>query len=382
MTRIFLTSSHFSTLLMAVYARDTREEGTKDILLIDRAKRKPAVIKHFRDAAAAYAWTAVHDLSIPISHTDDYAPGFVKKMTRRFKSKPLIRNIYNFLLEHHQKKTIKEQQELLRKHIGIQDEHVTLFAIKETVLFDALQALFPKAEMNHFEHGLSDYTLLMTDPPSHGNFYCVFADPFRKFLSGKNISFSFVQPFLHPGTFSDVCKAYFNAEKEAAAELKKICSPGKKYALVIMQPVEIYQIDSHSFWSVFFDKCRAQIDDPSTVTFIIKLHPYQAKSAAGIAENYFRKYGLQHTILPETMASSGIEISFSLWQEHINYVFSPYSSALFYISRLFPNAGRTCYYDFELISNFNQRSPAHFVKLWNDSRPLISGVFAEKCREL
>ena len=98
MLRLFLTSTHTSSLFAALYAKETAVANTKDILILDAVKKKASLAELIKQSAIIYSWHQILDFSLPLSDSTNIKPSFSKKITRFLKTKPIIKNIYNFLL--------------------------------------------------------------------------------------------------------------------------------------------------------------------------------------------------------------------------------------------------------------------------------------------
>jgi hypothetical protein len=364
---------------MAIYARETASAEYEDVLLIDKAGRTPVIIHHLEQAASLYPWKKFCNFSVPLSETHNHQPGLVKKITRQLRSKPVFRSVYNLLLKRYKKKTIRTHQHMLQKQLGKYTGEVQLFVVKETILSDALSGLYPNAPVNYFEHGLSDYTLLSDGAERDGKFFCIFAGQFRTYLANAGKDFEFVRPFLKDDAFAATCQNYFAFEKENAIALRSVFSPGMRYALLLMQPVEIMDVNDKNFWTGFLEKCIAVSGAAADLCFIVKPHPYQSTDSIRVVNDFFSDRKINFIIPPATITSTSIEISFSQWEKHISFVFSPYSSSVYYLSKLYPSKDRRYFHDYEYMKKHLAHSPEYFRTLFLKTDPLIREVFSENC---
>src|ERR1700752_1333312 len=110
MLRIFLASSHLSAVLQAVYAKKSREEGFVDILIIDSYYKKETLITSIKKTRELHNWDHVLDFSEPIEDVVDIRPDLRKRILRKVKHLPLIRNIYKILLRRYERKTADSQK--------------------------------------------------------------------------------------------------------------------------------------------------------------------------------------------------------------------------------------------------------------------------------
>jgi hypothetical protein len=381
--RIFLTSSHFSTILMTAYARTAPGDG-KDFLILDAGRRKLSNMQQMKMAGSLHTWNNVFDFSEIFVNENEPLPGLTKRITWRVKNLPLFRPVYKILLRNYQRKKNRKKQEKLRSLLGTFDENeqVQLFLLKETGLNDALTGLFRNSTVSYFEHGSSDYLLMINDPPKgQGKFYCVFSQQFKRFLEKRQLDPEYVLPFANEHSFRKICDDYFSVYPEQVSLLQSLCSPGKIYALVILQPFENIMVDSRC-WEDFLDRCTRITEKQQDIYYIIKPHPLQSKKETETVRNYFTRHGLQFIVSEDDTSVISIELAFSILQKQVKYVFSPYSSALFYLSALFPDEQTKYYFAYEYMRPYLREAPSAYYTLYDTAGPMIKEVFSEKCAEI
>lgn len=208
MLRVFLASSHLGTLLITVYARRTAQVGTLDVLLIDHAPKKDSLRKTIMDTSGLHNWHAVYDLSVPLHEQTDLQPGLRKKLTRKFKSHPLVRPVYAVLLKRYIRKMQLQQEKLIRETLDpslLTSSHQELGLLQETALNEALMRVFPKAQVRYFEHGLSDY-MLYEQHHCNAPFHCVFGEAFRSWIQSRGRHFENVAPLFSVNGDPDVVR--------------------------------------------------------------------------------------------------------------------------------------------------------------------------------
>jgi hypothetical protein len=381
--RIFLTSSHFSTILMTAYARNTAGDGN-DFLVLDVGRRKLSNIKQMQLAASLHDWKGIIDFSEILADEDEALPGITKRITWRIRNLPGFRQVYKILLRNYLEKLNRKRREELEKRIGHTDKNtvVRLFLLKETGLNDALAMLYKNSIVSYFEHGLSDYLLMIDNPPiENGKFYCVFADGFKRYLEKRNIPSDYVSSFADEFSFRKICDDYFNRQPEQAALLQSICIPGKVLAFILLQPFENIRVNSHC-WEGFLDQCIKVMEGQTDIHYIIKPHPLQSGKETGLIESHLKKRGIQFTITKEDASATSTELAFSIWKKNTAYVFSPYSSALFYLSALFPDEQTKYYFAYEYMRPYLREAPSAYYTLYDTAGPMIKEVFSEKCAEI
>src|ERR1044072_691181 len=102
--RIFVTTSHISTVYMTLLAKATSAPETTDILLIDTGTRRKELLTLIHATAAFHPWKLVHDFSTVVEEMHDFKPTLRKTATRKIKTWPLLKQIYNGLLKRYLKK--------------------------------------------------------------------------------------------------------------------------------------------------------------------------------------------------------------------------------------------------------------------------------------
>jgi hypothetical protein len=368
---------------MTAYARNSAGDGN-DFLVLDVGRRKLSNVKQMQSAASLHNWKGVLDFSEIFTDEDEALPGIIKRITWRIKNLPGFRQVYKILLRNYQEKLNHKRREALEKRIGLADKNtlVQLFLLKETGLNEALLALYKNATTSYFEHGSSDYLLMVDNPPvGNGKFYCVFADGFKRYLEKRNIPSGYVSPFADEFSFRKICDDYFNHHPEQVALLQSLCIPGKTLAFILLQPFENIRVNSHC-WEGFLDQCIKVMEHQTDIHYIIKPHPLQSGKETGLIESHLKKRGIQFTITKEDASATSTELAFSIWKKNTAYVFSPYSSALFYLSALFPGPGTKYFYAYEYMRPYLREAPPAYYTLFDTAGPMIKEIFSEKCTEL
>ena len=384
MLRIFLTSSPLSTLFMTVYAKKTHQNST-DILLIDSVKKKESLLKSIHDTASFHQWDHVYNFSETIDDDTNLNPTILKKLTREFKTKPIVQNIYNILYKIYLGRTTKTQTDKLNNTIKERSENfssVELNLLTETMLNSALHDIFPNAKVNYFEHGVSDYFFATKKELHPGNFYCIFHEQLKLFLQKRGQPNDYVFPFFDGEEFEKISEHILGKQEETSI-VKNIGEQNDRLALILLIDAERgYNVPKH-FWKEFMDKCLAQIADPQSFTFIIKPHPFQSEEVIQIVKTYFTQKGLKFHLLDHSIfINMSVEVIVSLWKDKLSHVFSSFSSALFYLSMLYPFQNIQYYYSYEFMLPYLNNADKQYRDLYLHHRELIEEVFSVKCKQL
>lgn len=375
MLRIFLTSSQLSTVYMSVFAKKSKIEGCKDVLIIDNFYKKKSLLKLIEDAASFHNWDLVIDLSIKIDDTQNLKPTFKKILTRRVKNIPLIKNIYTRLLNKNQQIYTQKYKEIIKLKLGVffSTEKVQLNLLTQTALNKALHSLFPIAETNYFEHGQGDYYYVLKPELTKGNFYCVFSELYKNYLHKKKIDSKFVRSYLDLNDFEESITI---AGKSCAAEVNEIRKKKKKYILFLMDSLEIYY-PPINFWTDYVERCIKEIDNANDFCWIVKPHPNQSNEVLQITKDFFEKTGLDFIMLdgPKFIPLS-VEYIFVSLSSQIEAVFTTFSSAIFYLSYFYPNKSKYfILYDF--VGKYFGNAPKQYATVYKDLAEMYSGMFSE-----
>ncbi|MDB4285823.1 alpha-2,8-polysialyltransferase family protein [bacterium] len=380
--RIFVSSSCIATVYMAIYAAETWEEGFTDWLMVDALPLRPSQQKLINQAATLHDFARVFDFSSEKSEAASPVPSLSKRLTRMLKTKPVFKQVYDFLYGFKMKgeeKALREKiLETTRLNPGIYEE-VSLHMQPVLHLNKSLFSIFPEGKVHYFEHGLGDYLDISSRIKEGEKFHCIFPHTFRSFLSAKSEESQFVVPTFTGKGFHHVALQF-----ERAFPQIKLARPvpDAAIALILTQSFEEYGVDN-AFWPYFLDLCLAKIPDPTALQFIIKPHPRQSREVLTLIESYFEEKGLQYQLfdVPEVRSLS-VEILFQSWKDHVKWVFSPFSSSVFYLAELYPGLGANYHYAMKGLDTFSKNSPDFYRKRWQETSVYIREVFGKELEEL
>jgi hypothetical protein len=226
---------------------------------------------------------------------------------------------------------------------------------------------------------LGDYLDIFSHIKTGETFHCVFPESFRSFLSSKNQDNRFVVPTFSGKGFSHIALQFERAFSQLRLARASSDAP---IALILTQSFEEYGVEN-AFWPYFLDLCLKKIPDPSTILFIIKPHPRQSTEVLQLIETYFREKDLQCQIfdVPEVRSLS-VEILFQTWKDQTEWVFSPFSSSVFYLAKLYPDSHIGFHYHMKGLDAFSKSSPDFYRKRWKETEVYIREVFGNELEEL
>src|ERR1041385_4238179 len=270
--RIFLTTSHISTVYMTLYANCTKKNTDTDVLFIDTGKRRKILIQILNETSEFHNWNLIHNFSDSVEQEYDFEPTIQKKLTRKWKVLPVVKNIYGNLLNRHLSKKdslYKKKIETLLQEFSNFDR-VELFLMTQTYLNKPLTIIFPKAEIHYMEHGIGDYFYVLHKTNEKKYFHAVFAIPFQKFLSKQNKTSDWVFSIEGLSRFSTISKKLIERHQKSL-QLEKISTPEKEFIFILLEAVDMYEVKD-SFWTEYIDHIIKQIAVPSDYHYLLKTH--------------------------------------------------------------------------------------------------------------
>lgn len=380
MLRIFMSSTHTGAILQAIYANRTSQVGYYDVLLLDYPPMKESLIHLIKRTDVLHNWDKVVDFSTPMADETNKKPSVKKKIIRKIKSFPIIKSVYSILLEKHLLQQKKTHLTKLKLELGSNlNKQVQLNVLTKTGLNETLFEFFPNAEVNYFEHGIGDYMYYMMDTIKEGNFYCLFNQEFSAYLKINNSkSANKVFGYLHENDFS---LAIDNLVKQEVVKAEGASEEGK-LVFILMENVEMYEVENF-FWTDYIDFCLRKILTPEDYTFIIKPHHMQSFEAIEMTTAYLSKRGLKHKVLANNcFMHMGAEVVFYFFQEKTEYVFSLFSSSIYYFTKLYPSPHIKYFHGYKLFANYTKNAPKQFLEIYENLNPIITNVVSKNCLEI
>lgn len=381
MVRVFVCTSQINALYMILYARKTLKPGYQDVLILDAIPKRKALINVLINTKKVYDWSRIIDLSIPVEDEKEIAAGLGKRITRRVKTNPLVKPVYDILLKGHVKKKERAEENLLREKLRDLEEISEINMLTQTGINNALMKLYPKAQINYFEHGLGDYFFVQKIRSHAFNFYCVFANAFRKHLKENGADNSYVKDLLDEGSFPALAKEVLMADEEKEKIISSIDVPGKK-VIILLDSMEIYQVPD-AYWTDYLDLCISKIDNPKQYTYILKPHHTQTARSIQMSRDHMINHHQVKTVVIENSlpVNYGIEVLNTVWDQTTNYVFSTFSSGLYYMSKIYHNPGVKYYHAYRFFKKYTKNSPKQFVETYRGLGELMD-VFSENAVDI
>jgi hypothetical protein len=370
MTRIFLTSSHLSSIIASIIAKKESREGDQNILVIDNYFKKESLIKLIYKCDEIFHWTKIIDLSEKIQDTTDLKPGLKKTILRKIKTLPVIAGVYRMMLEKHQEKYAAEKTSEL---ISVFNENGIidcdeLYMLTQTALNSALSGVFPKSEICYYEHGLGDYYYVLQKKESAA-IKGVFGVEFDHYLESRNIKNKKSTGGIGREDFEQASSVFYPLIQNNLNKFR-----GKKSVLFLMDALEGYNPPQH-FWTDYLDQSLGNIDDLKDYVVIVKPHPNQSNGVIELTKNYLSEKKINFVVLEEPIfISMSVEIVYTYLKNDIKYLVSTFSSAIFYLAKFYPeNSKFLLMYDF--VEKYIGNAPKQYVSHFYGLKPLIEEVF-------
>lgn len=379
--RIFVTTSHISTVYISLLARNTLQAGGKDILFVDIGTRRKEQVQLIGEASKIHSWLLFHSFATSVGHDHNFSPSSAKKRLRKLSNLPLLKLVYKLLRERHLRKLTAGYCNQIKNYIrnsGYDYDSVELFGMSQTYLNEPLKELFPGIAFNFLEHGIGDYMYAINEREFKNNMYVLFEQSFKRYLEKRKINSDWIKPI--PGiaafrtTAADLLKIH-----EPTVRLNQLPKITKPVVFVLLEAVDIYNV-SILFWKEYLANICRQLNNPGQYHYILKAHPLQSHLSMKLSAEFFTEKGFDFLLL-ENDAYCGLsaEVMFEKWAHQTQHVFCLFSSGCFYLSQLYPDMGIQFWYSTDFMSKYLDNSPQQFKKHFEGLRPMIEEVFATKC---
>jgi hypothetical protein len=383
MLRVFLVSSHFSAILQSIYASSTKKEGDVDVLMIDYPPQKKALSQLILNTDYIHNWDLKLNYAPELTDETNMRPSLKKRLTRKAKQLPVLKSIYNKILSKHMVKFYADFETRIKRDLSkLNSDTVQLNLLTKTGLNDVLFKLYPAAEINYFEHGTGDYMYYAQNKIKDGNLYCLFPTEFEAYLKSiNNPNANKINGFIKGNLFYEAIQ---NLEKNNVIsndqELIKLSNT--KLVFILIESVEIYEVPSN-FWQDCIQLYLSKIEVPDDYTYILKPHPLQSFEAISAIENYFKERNLKYILLGNSkFINVGAELIFYFFSKQTKYVFSLFSSSVYYFTKLYPSSEIKYYHGYKLFEQYTKKSPKQFTDIYKGLEPIITNVLARDCLDL
>lgn len=378
--RIFVTTSHISTVYMTLLAQATYSEKHKDVLLVDGGSRREELLTLISETSAHHHWFLVHSFSDHVDASHDFKPTFRKRLTRKWKTLPVIRSFYQSLLKRYTKRKEDQYRSTLLRLLPPADYRQTeIYMMSLTHIGATLSTIFPSAHKSYMEHGIGDYFYIREINNAEKRFFAVFAEPFRKYLRQANQPFEYVQSIPGLENFSSFAAKLLHAP--SSFTIPTIEVPDEKpIVFILLEAVDMYNVPVN-FWKEYLEHITKQIASPGQYHYLLKTHPIQSGISIAHSETYFKEKNYTYTLLAgEKLSSVSAEVLFNQWADRTRHVFCLFSSGCFYLSKLYSNKNIQFWYSTEFMARYIRNAPPQYKKHFEGLRPIIENVFAENCK--
>lgn len=378
--RVFICTSHISSVYMTLYARATKAPNNKDVLLVDIGSRRDDVVRLIEEVSKLHNWTLFHSYSDRLPNDHRFEPNLRKRLTRRWKEVPLVRGIYRSLLRKFLKKRDRAYRMQLRALLGPLVEgssSILLHAHTETYMRGPFLEEFPKADLTFFEHGQGDYIHILRGKEPLGPLRALFAEPYKTFLASRRIPSDWVLPLNVSENFPTLASQLLDLHRRGNTQI--IQNDGKPLVYILLEALDMYEVPT-AFWGAYIEHIVNALPHPLQFHFILKPHPSQSTLSLKFTDTRCKELGLSYTLM-DNIADTSIaaEIDFAQYAANTRHVFCLVSSACFYLSQLYRSTRTEFHYSTEFMEKWIGSAPPQFKRLFAEMKPLIKEVLAERC---
>ena len=375
--RLFLTTSPLNTVLVSGYAKHTKQSGDRDILILDRLQQKSSIVNQIKKLSRLHQFDEVLDFTLPVEEVATTKPGVVKRLTRFLKKRPVFRQFYDFLFYFRMRRdnTLYKNQLLASELGNIKSQFVELYLQPLLRFNPSLKKIFPDAEIHYFEHGIGDYLDILIEK-SGGVFHCVFQEGYKTYLNKRGkTNIELVQSGQY---FSQIG---VSQTLQHFPELDQLTKYKGELVLLLTQPLEDLGVDT-AFWPSFLEKALHQIEKPESKLFLIKVHQRQNKDSVKVMLDYLQGRGCRVELINDPSINNiCLEVMYGVIKEQTTHVITPYSSAIFYLPRLYPEAKTSFLYSYDSIKGFDALTPIQYKKRWALLKQLSDSICVGLARE-
>ena len=372
MVRLFLTSSHLSSISAALIAKQFNRSGDKNYLLIDHYGKKASLVHLINQSNEIFPWDGVIDFSYHLSNKQDLNPGLKKRILRKLKVLPLISDVYDYFLRHHTKSYVVEMCDVVKGKIELAEvkDCDEIYFLTQTALNETLQTVFPGARNVYYEHGLGDYYYFYHRIPG-GKFIGFFGQEFQKFSNRNSVSLVKSIQLGDGLVFDDAMQKFHHLISSRLEWLR-----GGACAIFLMDALEGYNPPEH-FWTDYLEMALNRSQLPHDCVLLVKPHPNQSNGVMQITSDWLKKNNINHVFLSDPeFVSLSVEVIFSYLKKEVICLISTFSSAIFYLAKFYPEKCRfLLMYDF--VKPFTKNAPKQYIDHFNGLKPLIDDVFMQ-----
>ena len=337
----------------------------KDILVIDRIPVRSSTVRAIKQASLLHDFDQVVDLSLDKMDDTGLQGSFRKRLTRRLKSKPGFKQLYDRLYSKLRDNQKTQWALLLQEKIpALQEVYDEVLILSQPMirLLPSARALFPNAPVHFFEHGLGDNLDITDEMRPADRFFALF---------GKEFPVPRIEPLeLNFLQHKSLLQEAFPEGDQAFDGIPT----AKPWTILALQPLEGFGVPN-SYWDYFIERMCVHLL-PETV-ILIKPHPNQDMQVCSYVKKVLDTKGLESVLWDNQAAKFlNLEILFAFRSPLIAAVFSPFSSSIFYLSKLFPDHQARFFFSMKSLHGFTKKTPELIIERWKELDQKIDQFFS------
>ena len=380
-SRIFVTTSPINVLFYLMYVQSKNQAHFDDILIICNSHMSQSSYEKLYLLASQHNWYQIINTNSDFLSKPNHSVSLTKRITRKIRTFKIIQPFYNFSRKIYEQKEKEKQIKWLSETLKIASKtNVELNLLTETTINSALIELYPKASINYFEHGLSDY-VMVEKMHRTSNFYCLFHDEFQEYLKQKQSTHA-IHPVYQNETFYQIAANYLATYKSEFEKVFPVLENHSNYVLILMQDFENLGVSSKVHVQLFKKIVEYLGEKYTSTVFLVKPHPKQSLEVMNEIEHYLISEKLKFSFLKEPIFQyTSIELFFYLFKDSTSHVFSYYSSGLYYLSKLYPDSRINYMFTFDFIKPEISKMPPEVGAIHNSFINNQLQLFTKNCIE-
>jgi hypothetical protein len=320
----------------------------------------------------------VESFSQEVRSGTGFKAGRFKTWTRRWKGMPVVRSFYRVLLQRflrRQMRMFRDRIQVLLKPWIAPGSTAEIFTHTECHLREALVAELQPVHREVLEHGLGDYLGWANDPRGPA-LRCLFADEYARFLRAHSVSAERVRSLFVPERLQDLLKPLWSVDEAT----RRALATGRPLVLLLLEAVDMYNVPD-AFWGRYIRHVIAALPDPDRYVVVLKPHHMQSQRSLDLTLKACDEAGIAYELI-HSPGSTGVsaEVLFSVLADRTEHVFCLFSSACFYLSKLYPHPQITYHYSTTFMEQWTSAAPPMYKRHFAALKPLIEEVFAARCQ--
>ncbi len=375
MVRFFITRDYFGTLLMALYAKMTYQEGYNDVLIIQemaQQKKTDYLIGLIKKTKEFHRWSSIEEYYSKKKN--------IYVIKNRIKKVMIFLRIFNFYLRMKKDRKIK----LIN---GLNFDQYNTSQVEINTLIHGLVCItllekYKHAKLNYFEMGIGHYLNFYNKNPKLFNFYSLFFEQYQSFLNRASINSDFVKGYFELIQFENLSRFMLGNNMEFLGQLNPEREGAKSCILILLQNLEVFNAPN-AIWDRFIDECLRKVDNPQRFHFIIKPHYMQSYKTVQYFKKVLQKNNVSYTIWNDKhIMQLNIETFFWAIKDKVKYVFSLFSTSIFTLSYMYKNSNINFFYSYDFIADYLVKAPVDIRERYMSFESIIKECLAKNCETL